>query len=161
MIVRRLLYPALALAVASVACQPAAQQPAGLSADDAAAIKGTLDAVIEGELAGDWDAVGAIFAEDAAFMMPNAPALEGRAAWMQFVKAAGFVITDLTVDVADIDGRGDLAFVRGVYSEVMSMGGAEPTAVEGKWIWILRKQADGEWKVVVTMSNSNLPVEET
>jgi len=160
MIVRRLLYPTLALALASVACQPAAQQTAALSDDDVAAIRLMLDGVLEGELAGDWEGLNKYFAEDVVFYGPNMPPIEGFDAFLKFAQAAEMKVSELSVDVQETDGRGDLAFVRGLYSEVMSVGGAEPTAVEGKWIWILRKQADGAWKVVVTMGNSNLPVEE-
>ena len=162
MIVRRILVPVLAIALAGIACQPPAQEPAELSADDVSAIKGLLDVVIEGDLAGDWEKVASVFAEDAVFMMPNAPSLEGPAAWLEFVTAAEIVITDLTVDVAEVDGRGDLAYVRGTYSEAFTAGGAsEPTVMDGKFIWILRKGADGGWKVTVAISNSNAPVEET
>jgi len=106
--------------------------------------------------------VAAVFTDDAVFMMPNVPALEGREAWLKFAKAADIAITDLTIDAADIDGRGGLAYARGTYSETFTVGSAaEPTANEGKWVWILRKQADGEWKVIVAISNSSLPLEET
>ena len=161
MIVRRLFYPALAFAVVSVACQPAAQQAAGLSDDDVAAIHGMVDAVIASDLAGDWNAVGENFAEDFVYMPANMQLIEGKAAWLQFVQGAELKITELSAEILELDGRGDLAFARGVYSEVLSMGDAEPTQDEGKWVWVLRKQADGAWKVVVAISNSNLPLEET
>jgi ketosteroid isomerase-like protein len=161
MIVRRLFHPVLALALASVACQPPAQEPADLSADDVAAIQGSLDAVVEGELAGDWEAVSEAFADDAVFMMPNTPSVEGKAAWLQVVEAMSYNITDLTVEVDDIEGRGDLAYVRGTYNETYLLGDAvDPTVADGKFVWILNRQPDG-WKVVVAIVNSNLPLEET
>jgi len=161
MLVRRLLYPTLALALVSVACQPAAQQTAALSDDDVAAIQLMLDGVLEGELAGDWNAVAKNFAEDFVYLPANMQPIEGRAAWLLFVQGAELKIAELSAEILELDGRGDLAFARGVYSEILSMGDAEPTEDEGKFVWILRKQADGSWKVVVAIGNSNLPLDET
>jgi len=161
MIVRRVSYPLLALALVCTACQPPPQEPAALSADDVAAINGVIDAVIEADLAGDWAAVAENFVEDLVYMPPNLPAVEGRAAWLEWVQSLDFKIIELAVDVHEIDGRGDLAFVRGKYAETLAEGDAEPMELDGKWIWILRKQADGSWKVAVGISNSNTaPAEE-
>jgi ketosteroid isomerase-like protein len=67
----------------------------------------------------------------------------------------------ITVDVAEIEGRGDLAYIRGTYSETLSFGGNEPVDLEGKYVWILKKQADGSWLVTVGISNSNQPPADT
>jgi uncharacterized protein (TIGR02246 family) len=154
---RRLSVVLLGLVVASVACQPVAQEAGALSDADVAAIQAVVDALIEADLAGDWDAVAALFADDAVFMMPDRPALEGKAAWRAMVDEMQPTIHAVTVDVAEMEGRGDLAYIRGTYSETLSFGENEPFDLEGKFVWILEKQSDGSWLVSVGISNSNQP----
>jgi ketosteroid isomerase-like protein len=43
----------------------------------------------------------------------------------------------------------------------LSFGGNEPVDLEGKYVWILKKQADGSWLVTVGISNSNQPPADT
>ncbi|UCC85268.1 MAG: nuclear transport factor 2 family protein [Gemmatimonadota bacterium] len=161
MIGRKLSLVVVALAAASAGCQPAAQEAGPLSDADAAAIQGVIDALIEADLAGDWDAVAALFADDAVFMMPDRPALEGKAAWRAMVDEMQPTIHAVTVDVAEIEGRGDLAYVRGTYSETLSFGENEPFDLEGKFVWIMKRQSDGSWLVTVGISNSNQPASDT
>lgn len=157
MVGRKLSFVVVALTVASAGCQPAMQEAGPLSGADVAAIRGVVDALREANLAGDWDAAAALFADDAVFMMPDRPALEGKAAWRASVAAMQPTVHALTVQVAEIEGRGDLAYTRGTYSETVSVGTNEPVDFEGKYVWILRKQADGSWLLTVGISNSNQP----
>ncbi len=157
MIGRRIVLVVVALTIASLSCQPAAPEAGPLSDADVAAIRGVLDSLVEAEVAGDWDAVATSFAEDAVFMFPDQPAVQGLAAWRAFVDQVQPSVQDLTIDIADIDGRGDLAYVRGSYSETMAMGEAEPEQLAGKFLWVMKKQADGSWLCTVTISNSDLP----
>ena len=161
MVGRKISLVLVALAMASAGCQPAAQEAGPLSDADVAAIQGVVDALIEADLAGDWDAVAALFVDDAVFMMPDQPALEGKAAWRAMVGEMQPTIHAITVDVAEIEGRGDLAYIRGTYSETLSFGENEPVDLEGKYVWILKKQADGSWLVTVGISNSNQPPADT
>ena len=147
----------VAVLLASAGCQPGAREAGPLSDTDVAAIQGVVDALMEADLAGDWDAVASLFADDAVFMMPDQPALEGKAAWRAMVEEIQPTIHAVTVDVADIEGRGDLAYIRGTYSETLSFGENEPVDLEGKFIWILEKQDDGSWLITVGISNSNRP----
>ena len=78
MVGRKIVLALMALATASVGCQPAAQEAGPLSDADVAAIQAVVDRLIDADLAGDWDAVAALFADDCVFMMPNQPALEGK-----------------------------------------------------------------------------------
>jgi uncharacterized protein (TIGR02246 family) len=122
-----------------------------------AAIQGVVDQLIEADLAGDWDAVAALFADDAVFRMPDQPTVEGKAAWRAMVDEMQPTVHALTVDVAEIEGRGDLAYIRGTYSETFSFGENEPADMEGKFVWILEQQPDGSWLVTVGISNSDQP----
>jgi uncharacterized protein (TIGR02246 family) len=142
------LFAVLALALASTACQQPAQEAAGLSEEDVSAIRGVVDALREADLAGDWEAVVALYAEDAVFMMPDQPEF-GRAAWRAGLDEAQMTFHEVTFEVAEIDGRADLAFLRGTYSATVSVGEAEPEEVVGKIVWILKKQPDGSWLIAL------------
>jgi ketosteroid isomerase-like protein len=157
---RTTLLAVLVLAVASTACQPPAQEAAGLSDEDVAAIRQLHDGLFEAVVAGDWSVLAA-YAEDGVAMPPNHPAVEGRAAieaWnralpLEFVDGGG------TPDV--IDGRDGLAYVRGSFwYDMRPEGQPELVRYEGKLIWVLRKQPDGTWLLEAAIWNSDLPLPE-
>ncbi len=109
--------------------------------------------------ASDWAALAALYTEDAVFMAPNAPAVEGRAAIRAWLEP--FPPIEYEGTVVEIDGRGDLAFVRGNYSETYTVEGApEPIHHAGKYVEIWRRQPDGSWLIAVEIWNSDLPLPE-
>ena len=70
-------------------------------------------------------------------------------------------MTQFTIPPTEIDGRGDLAYVRGTYAmTIMPEGAPEPIREIGKYVVILQKQPDGSWLVVVDIWNSDLPLPE-
>jgi uncharacterized protein (TIGR02246 family) len=109
-------------------------------------------------LAKDWDGLARLYTEDAALMPPNQPAVEGRAnirAWM----AAFPPISEFALVTEEIDGRGDLAFVRGSFKMAFTPPGASaPVRDSGKFLEIHRKHADGSWRIAVDTFNSNQPL---
>ena len=66
-------------------------------------------------------------------------------------------MSDFKLDIVEMDGRGDLAYIRGNYSLKMTPPGAASTADRGKFIEIWRKQPDGSWKIKCDIFNSDLP----
>jgi uncharacterized protein (TIGR02246 family) len=157
---RSVLLAALALALASVACQPPAQETAGRSEEDVTAIRASTESFAEAIRAGDWAGVAALYTEDAVFMPPNEPAVQGRAAieaWM----GAFPPLTEFSPAVVDIDGRGDLAYVRGTISmTIVPEGTPEPIRETAKYVEIRRRQPDGTWLIAVDIFNSDLPLPE-
>ncbi len=146
----------LTLMFAAAACQPAAETVGPLSDEDVAAIGALHEEQIEAGLAGDWDAVGAFFAEDLVYMPPNFPVVHGRAAWVDWAKAMGFDIIEMTTEILDIDGRGDLAYLQGAYSQTFTVEGMPgPISDTGKFLWILRKQPDGAWLITIWIWNAD------
>ncbi|MEW5974581.1 MAG: DUF4440 domain-containing protein [Acidobacteriota bacterium] len=138
-------------------CQPT--QPAGpsvLSEADKAAIESSSQAFLKGFRAADWNAVSALYTEDAVLMPPNAPTVQGKEAIGKFFgsmpPAAAFDLQNV-----EIDGREDLAFVRGTYRMTLSVGGGEPVVDAGKYLEIRRKQADGSWLIWRDTFNSDVP----
>jgi uncharacterized protein (TIGR02246 family) len=160
---RSVLLAALALALTSTACQPPAQEAAGLSEEDVAAIEAIPDAWAEATLAGDWAAVAALFTEDGVFMPPNEPAVEGRAAIEAWTSTNFGLLTytEFTSEALEIDGRGDIAYVRGRYEvTLMPEGAPEPIRESGKWVAIMQKQPDGSWLTLVDIFNTDQPLPE-
>jgi uncharacterized protein (TIGR02246 family) len=157
MFVRNALVACIVIALIS-ACQPPAQGAGPLTEEDVAAIEASPDAFAEAMLAGDWAAVAALYTEDAVFMPPNEAAVEGRAAIQArlepFPPFAQFEAT-----ILEIDGSGNLAFVRATYSEAYTVEGTpEPIHDTGKYVEIWRKQPDGKWLIAVEIWNSDSPL---
>ncbi len=156
---RMRLFVALALAFAAAACQPLAQEVAGLSEEDLAAIRTMVDELQTAELEGDWEAVSGFLTEDFVYMPSNLPMMETRAAWLSWVETLGISIEELTLTPLAIEGRGDLAYLSGTISEVFTVGeSAEPIESSAKFVWILKKQADGSWLIDLGIWNSDAPM---
>jgi uncharacterized protein (TIGR02246 family) len=142
------------------ACQAPAPEVGPLSEEDVAAIKASADVFVEAVLAGDWAAFAALYTEDAVFMPPNGPVVEGRVAIQAFLEPFPS-ITQYEATIVQIDGRGNLAFVRATYSETYIVEGTpEPIHDTGKFVEIWRKQPDGKWLIAVEIWNSDLPLPE-
>ena len=106
----------------------------------------------------DWESLMVVYTSNAVFMPPNGPTLHGHEAIKTFM--AGFPpITDVNLTIEEIDGSGNLAFVRGAYTMTLEPEGA-PEALHdrGKYVEIRRKQADGAWLIAVHVFNSDLPI---
>jgi ketosteroid isomerase-like protein len=68
-------------------------------------------------------------------------------------------MTEFTMTVQDVDGCGDLAYAWGPYTATVEVPGLEePVKDVGKFLTVLRKQADGAWLVSVAMFNSDVPL---
>jgi ketosteroid isomerase-like protein len=60
-----------------------------------------------------------------------------------------------------VEGRGDLAYAVGTYRATLTpkkTGGKPMPTEEGKYVEVLKKQADGSWKIVYDMWSSNAPM---
>jgi ketosteroid isomerase-like protein len=157
MMARTTLFAALALALASTACQPPAQEAAGLSEEDVAAIRNAMQAHVDLVLAGDPAAIAPTYTEDAVQMPPNAPIVEGRAAiqeWFADFPAA----TDYVQSIVEVDGRDGIAYSRSNYSITFMVQGTPVTDI-GKTVAIWKEQ-DGAWLAAAAIWNSDLPLPE-
>ena len=141
------------------ACQP---QDAGPPPEpepeppDFAAFNEAYDAATN---AADAEAYGMLYAEDAISMPPNAMPLVGRAA---IVADAVENWEEMTPSLESrSEGNymmGDLAVEYGTYrfSGTSKESGAVMT-VEGKYVAVFKKQADGSWQIIRDIWNSNGP----
>lgn len=158
---RTTLLAALALALASTACQPAAEEAATTEAD-LEAIKNVIEREVAAANAGDAVAFRAIFTDDMATMPPNQQAVRGeqvepwlRAFFDQFsVQLEPYSNEQFVV-------AGDWAFHLYSYEWTLTpKAGGDPITDKGKGIHILQRQPDGSWLLAVDTWNSDLPLPE-
>lgn len=155
---RALVLAVLALGLASFACQPPAQEPAGLSEEDVAAIRAVPQSYAEAVLVSDWAAVASHYTEDAVRLPPNALLIEGRAAIQAAYEGLPRTFTEFSSTPLEIDGRGDLAYARGTATLTFAVEGVpEPVSDTVKYLEILRKQPDGAWLITHICWNSDQP----
>jgi uncharacterized protein (TIGR02246 family) len=122
-----------------------------------AAHEATSQAWLEAARAGDWAAAAATYTEDAVLLPPNQATVVGRSN-IQEALGAFPPITAIDLQVTEVEGRGDLAYVIGTYTMTVAPEGADPITDSGKYLEIRRKQADGSWLLTHDMYSSDLPL---
>ena len=145
------------MCAAFAACQAGAGR---LSDQDQAAIRKVVDDATKIATAQKADFAAYVrlyYTKDATALMPNSPPIQGQAA-IQAMLASFPPISEFKADILDVDGRGDLAYVRGNYSMTTNPPGAPATTDKGKYIEVWKKQADGTWKVSYDSWSSDLPL---
>jgi len=149
---------AIAVAVGLAAC--AAPAPPDTSAADLAAVNAVRDAWVAAYNAADADGVASLYSEDAIDMPTNEPTVAGRAAIRERAAAQfGMAKATATVTADETQLMGDWAFDRGTYSVTMTpAAGGDPMTVDGRYVVILHRQADGSWKLVRGIDNTPMPV---
>jgi uncharacterized protein (TIGR02246 family) len=108
----------------------------------------------------DVDKAVSYYAESAVVMPPNASAATTkeaiRSAWKEMLTTPGAAISWKATKV-EVAKSGDLAYVSGTYEETTTDASGKPVKDRGKYVEIFKKQADGTWKVVADIWNSDLP----
>jgi uncharacterized protein (TIGR02246 family) len=144
------------LAAALAAC--AANAPSSFGDADRTAIRAAVDSFTTAVKSGDYAAAASYYAEDAVFMPPNAPTVEGRAGIQKNLETFGRV-TAFSQPIVEIDGVGDLAYARLNFDlTVTPPGTTTAMSDKGKVLIVLRKQADGNWRTTRWMFNSDMPI---
>jgi len=135
--------------------------PPDMRATDEAALRGADEAWSKVTAAKDVEGHLAYYADDASVLPPNAPIVTGkealRAMISQFYAMPGFSISWQTTKVEASKG-GDLGYTVGRYEMGFNDPKGKPTTERGKYATIWKKQADGSWKVVVDVFNSDVLV---
>lgn len=161
-----------ALLMCAAACRPApkaetasmaggsAAAPAGLSAQDEAAVRAVDAEWARAAAAGDGNAIAALYATDATILPPTELLRQGEAAKKYWVDFTNGFSGPIELTTTAVEGRGDLAYAVGTYrmSVTPKKAGAKPLPTEeGKYVEVLKKQADGSWKLVYDIWNTNAP----
>ncbi|MCB8933037.1 MAG: SgcJ/EcaC family oxidoreductase [Fimbriimonadaceae bacterium] len=138
------------------AATPAPTGVSAITAEDKAAIESLSNSFGEAMKAGDWDTLAAAYAEDAIMYPPDAPAVNGREAIKKSFSEFP-PVKDFVAEIHEIDGYGDLAFLRGSAVLTMTTPDGKEAKAAGKYIEIYRKQSDGKWLMVRDIYNMDAP----
>ncbi len=157
-----LILPLVFLLCFTFSCQQAeqvAEEPGvmPLTEEDVATLK-VYDDWIQAMKSGDWDTAANLYTTDTVVMPPNMPLIEGREAIKTFLENFP-PIKEISFTPLEIDGYGDIAYIRGTYTMMIQPEGApEPIHDTGKYIEIKRKQEDGSWLTAIDIFNSDMPL---
>lgn len=108
----------------------------------------------------DLDKTVSYYAEAAVVMPPNAPSATTkeaiRNAWKELLASPGAAISWKTTKV-EVAQSGDIGYSSGTYEFTMNDATGKPVPDRGKYLEVWKKQADGKWKCVMDIWNSDLP----
>jgi uncharacterized protein (TIGR02246 family) len=128
-----------------------AKAEAAIRAADAAGLKATQAKDVAGATAN--------YADDASWLPPHAPMVQGkeaiRSAWTQFLATPGFKI-EWQITKIDVSRAGDMAYTLYKYEMTMGAPNGSPIHDEGKDMAVWVKQSDGTWKIVADTFNSDM-----
>ena len=108
----------------------------------------------------DVDAAVSYYSDDASLLGPNVPIASDKAG----IRAAWASLLDPDTSLSwqaskvEVSRSGDLAYVQGVYQLTSKDARGKATADNGKFVEVWKKQADGKWKTVADIFNSDLPI---
>ncbi len=101
------------------------------------------------------------YADDASWLPPHAPIVQGkeaiRSAWAQLLTTPGLKI-DWQITKVEVSRAGDMAYTLYKYEMTMGAPNGAPIQDSGKDMAVWKKQADGTWKIVADTFNSDLPL---
>lgn len=148
----------LAALFLSAACQP---QPApDTRVADETTLRNLDDAWSKAAGAKDIDKTVSYYSDDALVMPSNSPVLQGKAAaramWQGMFSMPGFGGGWKATKV-DVARSGDLGYTSGTYEINETDASGKPKTDKGKYLAVWKKQADGSWKCVADMFNTDLP----
>ena len=125
-----------------------------------AAVERIWKAYSAANVAGDTDSYMALCDEDIVKMGPNKPAVFGKAA-LEDRKRKGhqkWNYENQDIKIEETQVFGEWGFARGIYTATLTAkAGGKTIEVDGKYLTIFKKQADGSWKVARDCYNSNVP----
>ncbi len=150
-----LLTLATVVALAASGCAPQVDVEA-----EEAAIRAAEDEALEIAQAKDAERWASVYADDARVFPPNAPLVTGKEAirtlFAELFASPGFEI-DWEVTRIEVSRAGDLGYVVGTHKVTVNDAEGNPVTDRGKWIAIWKKQADGTWKGIEDIWNSDGP----
>ncbi len=109
--------------------------------------------------ANDLESTVSFYADDATLLPPNAPIATSKAAirasWAELLVPG--VAVSWQVNKVDVAASGEMAYLIGSYTVTMKDAQGNPANDHGKLLEVWKKQADGKWKTVADIYNSDLP----
>lgn len=151
---------ALVLVLFLLALSTACQATGDTRAADETALKNLDDEWSRAVGSRDVEKATSYYSDDAIVMPPNIPTLTGkepiRALWKSMLESPTFSGGWKATKV-DVARSGDLAYITGNYEFTEKDDRGRPITDKGKYLEVWKKQADGGWKCVANMFNSDLP----
>jgi uncharacterized protein (TIGR02246 family) len=106
----------------------------------------------------DVEKSAAFFGEQGSMLVPNNPILTGREAIARFI-ARSFTAQDYKIawhpNKADVARSGELGYTSGTYKLSFTDASGKAIADKGKYLMVWKRQANGAWKVLFDISNSD------
>jgi uncharacterized protein (TIGR02246 family) len=115
-------------------------------ADDERHIRDLIDAWMAASKAGDVSALLGLMTEDVVFMTPGRPPF-GKAGFTATSKSMSGLAMDGQSEIQEIEVFGDYAYVRNHIRVTLTRPGEAPKRLSGFAMSILRKEADGQWRI--------------
>jgi uncharacterized protein (TIGR02246 family) len=141
-----------------LACQPAAEQQVA-APPDPAPINALRDKFAAMYNSGDITGLGELYTDDAVVMNNQQPAAEGKQAILQNGQALVDQFTvNMSITPVDTQIVGDLAYEHGSFTMSLTpKAGGDPMPNSGNYIVVLKRGADGVWRLHREIGNSNQP----
>lgn len=125
-----------------------------LSSSDVAAIRSAEKALADAFGASDPTAWVDFYTEDAIFVGPGMPALEGRNALLS--AAPSVVISSMEIVADSVLGAGDFAATQGRANCVRGPRGSDAPQVRRRFLMVWRRDPDGRWRFARELLNEDV-----
>lgn len=139
-------------------CAPQPEAPAVDLAAERAALMAADQAW--SQTAADVEQFVSFFTDDATFLAPDGPIVEGKQAIHETAKGLfsmpGFNLA-WKASKAGVASSGDMGYTVGTYQLTANNAEGQPTTTDGKYVTVWQKQADGQWKVIVDAPSATAP----
>lgn len=147
-------------AQAEKALQGTREASQAVAGGDEAQIRAIEDRMMAAFAAGDADAIGANYTEDAVLMTMDRPSITGRKNIADhYRRMLQNVTTRLTTHIDEVEVAGDWGFMRGRFDQTITMKQNGATmSIQGKYIAIARRDKDGVWRFARDIFNLDAPV---
>jgi uncharacterized protein (TIGR02246 family) len=148
---------------AAATAESAAGVAAATAATDAGAVRQAVEAAnarfVDAAKRGDTATLASMYTDDAVLMMSNSEAARGRNA---IAKWHGGMLSQMpmkefSLRTDDVVLGGDLAVETGRYEMTLQPRGGSEVKDKGKYVVVWKRQADGSWKILRDIANSDLP----
>ena len=149
------------LLMALAGCSSAPPAPTVDLAAEEAKIREAEATDMKSWAAKDVDKILAFYADDATLMTPGVPAMKGKDAMRPVLKtmmADPNLKLDFSAQRVEVAKSGDVAFSQGTYQMVVTDPKTKkPVTDKGSYVTGYKKQADGSWKAVSDINESEVP----
>lgn len=115
--------------------------------DDESAIRNVVATWLAASRTGDIDTVLGLMTDDVLFLTPGQPPF-GKDAFARMSSGMKDVHIDGTSDIQEVQVFGDIAYLRNALRIVITMPDGKEVRRSGQTLTILRKEADGKWRLV-------------